>query len=185
MNEVKSANETFNKEALDYIDALFGYAMTLARNKADAEDLLQETYVRAARACRDLAPNSNLKSWMFVIMRNAWLNQLRHKNSGPAFIGFEDDEVASAGWQSDSENNPQVIYLRKIERNQVREAIRSLPLTYREVVVLRDIEGFSYQEIATALECPAGTVMSRLCRAREKLRQLLRSKQTKVRAKAV
>jgi RNA polymerase sigma-70 factor, ECF subfamily len=175
----------FNEEALTHIDALFGYAMTLTRNRTEAEDLVQETYVRGARAANQLAAESNLKSWLFVVMRNAWLNQLRHQNKGPRFVGLEDEESFDAASPAEENSNPQVVYLRKIERTQIRTALESLPESYREVIVLRDIEGLSYQEIATVLDCPAGTVMSRLARAREKLRTLLNGRQTKTRFKAV
>ena len=178
-------NATFNEEAMAHIDALFGYAMTLTRSKTDAEDLVQETYVRAARAAPQLAPESNLKSWLFVVMRNAWLNQLRHHNSGPLFVHLEDEATVSSDSRSEENANPQIIYFKKVERNLVRQAIENLPDQYREIVVLRDIEGFSYHEIATVLECPAGTVMSRLARAREKLRQLLDNRRPNARAKAV
>jgi RNA polymerase sigma-70 factor, ECF subfamily len=173
-----------NEEALLYIDALFGYAMTLTRERATAEDLVQETYVRAARAADKLADHSNVKSWLFVVMRNAWLNQVRHENKGPRFVGLEDEEFEVSACVAEQSTNPQIIYFRKLERDEVRFAIESLPVTYREVVVLRDIEGFSYQEIATVLGCPAGTVMSRLARAREKLRAILDSKKPKAKAKA-
>jgi len=176
---------SFNEAALQQIDALFGYAMTLTRDRPAAEDLVQETYVRAARAANRLAADTNLKNWMFVIMRNAWLNQLRREKTGPRFVDFAEEDPAADNWPAAADSNPQVVYLRKLERDEVRRAIASLPLTYREVVILRDMEGFSYQEIAAVLDCPAGTVMSRLGRAREKLRQRLHSWQTKSKAKAV
>ena len=161
------SNQVFSQAALEHIDALYGYAMTLTRNVNEAEDLVQETYVRAAGASN--RPDDNgLKAWLFVIMRNAWLNQVRHVNSGPRFVDLDGNESVES-------NNPHVVYLRKLEREQVRKAIESLPDAYREIVVLRDIEGFTYQEIATVLHCPAGTVMSRLGRARGKLRTLLSS----------
>lgn len=175
-----SSNSTFSQAALEHIDALYGYAMTLTRDTSEAEDLVQETYVRATGAPNRPDANGNLKGWLFVIMRNAWLNQLRHKNSGPRFVDLESNETLA-----DAQENPHVVYMRKLEREQVREAIESLPDTYREIVVLRDIEGFTYQEIATVLDCPAGTVMSRLGRARGKLRNLLSSWQTKARVRAV
>lgn len=159
----------FGQAAMEYIDSLYGYALTLTRDATEAEDLVQETYVRATGAGNRPDPDSNLKGWLFVIMRNAWLNQLRHKNSGPHFVELELGEPPGVATQE----NPHVVYLRKLERQQVRDAIESLPHAYREIVVLRDIEGFTYQEIATVLDCPAGTVMSRLGRAREKLRQRL------------
>lgn len=136
--------------------------------------------MRAARAVNRPDANSNLKGWLFVIMRNVWLNEVRHKHSGPLFVELESNESTQ-----DAQDNPHVVYLRKLEREQVRRAIESLPDTYREIVLLRDIEGFTYQEISTVLHCPAGTVMSRLGRARGKLRKLLSAWQTKARVRAV
>lgn len=173
-------NSAFSLASLEHIDALFGYAMTLTRDKTEAEDLVQETYMRATAAASRPHDDSNLKGWLFVIMRNAWLNQLRHKNSGPRFVDLDSNES-----MAEVHDNPHVVYLRKMESEQVRGAIESLPDPYREIVVLRDIEGFTYQEIARVLDCPAGTVMSRLGRARGKLRKLLSAWQTKARAKVV
>jgi RNA polymerase sigma-70 factor (ECF subfamily) len=104
-------------------------------------------------------------------MRNTWLNIMRHKHHGLRIVEFDDENAAGAA--SDRTYDPHVVYLRKLEQQQVREAIEKLPDAYREIVVLRDIEGFSYHEIATVLNCPAGTVMSRLGRARGKLREAL------------
>ena len=171
--------------AVEHLDALFGYAMTLTRDKSEAEDLVQETYLRAVRSFWQFEPDSNLKGWLFVIMRNAWLNQVRHKQSGPRFVDIENAEKVGDNGEVAPAANPHVVYLRNLERRQIHEAIENLPDTFREVIVLRDIEGFSYQEIARVLDCPAGTVMSRLGRAREKLRQSLSGWKTQKRAKAV
>jgi RNA polymerase sigma-70 factor (ECF subfamily) len=183
MREAGDGAVIFSQAALEHIDALYGYAVALTRDQTEAEDLVQETYLRAVRAFGQLIPNSNLKSWLFVIMRNAWLNQLRHARSGPRFIELEDEEAGA--WPDPLAGDPYVLYLRKLESQEIREAIESLPSLYREIVVLRDIEGFSYQQIATLLDCPAGTVMSRLGRAREKLRRMLGGWQTRKAAKAV
>jgi RNA polymerase sigma-70 factor (ECF subfamily) len=174
------SSHKFSSEAMEHIDALFGYAMALTRNRAEAEDLVQETYLRAVRAANQLAPDSNIKSWLFVIMRNAWLNQLRHRQTGPRFVELETEEIVT-----DVSLNPHVVYLRKIEREQVQEAIAQLPANYREIIVLRDLEGYSYQDIANLLDCPAGTVMSRLARAREKLKERLSSWYSHRKLKAV
>jgi RNA polymerase sigma-70 factor (ECF subfamily) len=174
-------NVGFGQAALECIDALYGYAITLTRDTTEAEDLVQETYLRAASAANRPAGDSNLKGWLFVIMRNAWLNQLRHRNSGPRFVDLEPNEQPV----DEAQESPHVVYIRKLEREQVREAIESLPDAYREIVVLRDIEGFTYQEIAMVLNCPAGTVMSRLGRARGKLRKVLSTWQTKTHIRAV
>jgi RNA polymerase sigma-70 factor, ECF subfamily len=171
----------FGQAAMEHVDALYGYAVTLTHDATDAEDLVQETYLRAASAANRVDCNSNVKAWLFVIMRNAWLNQVRHKNSGPRFVDLETGEPKA----SEVQETPHVVYLRKLERQQVREAIENLPDAYREIVVLRDIEGFTYQEIATVLDCPAGTVMSRLGRARAKLRKMLSAWESRSRVKAV
>jgi RNA polymerase sigma-70 factor, ECF subfamily len=175
----------FAHEALEHIDALFGYAMMLTRSQADAEDLVQETYLRAVRAAKQLTPDSNLKGWLFVIMRNAWLNQLRHTQTGPRFVELEVDDQSLPLTTDERSSNPHVVYIRKLEREQVREAIETLPDSYREIIVLRDLEGFSYQDIAGLLECPAGTVMSRLARARGKLRESLSGWYSRRRIKAI
>ena len=173
--ETSGSNSVFAATALEHIDALYGYAMTLTRDKAEAEDLVQETYLRAVKAANPPTAEGNLKAWLFVIMRNAWLNIARHNQNGRRVFNFEsDDQVVVA---AETTSNPHVLYLRKLEREQVRAAIENLSDAYREIVVLRDLEGFSYQEIATVLNCPAGTVMSRLGRAREKLREALSVKQ--------
>ena len=174
-------NAGFGQAAMEHIEALYGYAMTLTRDTTEAEDLVQETYVRAASAVNRPDVESSLKAWLFVIMRNAWLNQIRHNNSGPRFVDLETGEPPAV----EVHENPHVVYLRKLEREQVREAIESLPDAYREIVILRDIEGLTYQEIATVLDCPAGTVMSRLGRARGRLKKLLSAWQTKTRIRAV
>lgn len=178
MDEASDRNTTFSHAALDHIDALYGFAMMLTRDQAQAEDLVQETYLRAVRAFGRLMPDSNLKSWLFAIMRNVWLNQLRHNRSGPRFVELDAEEADRGQWLDRAANDPHAVYVSKLEREEVRSAIERLPRLYREIIVLRDMEGFSYQQIASILECPAGTVMSRLGRAREKLRRLLADWQT-------
>jgi RNA polymerase sigma-70 factor (ECF subfamily) len=162
----------FQVIALEHINALYGFAMALTRNGGEAEDLVQETYLRAVRAYASRTRDGDLKGWLFAIMRNIWLNQIRHARSGPRFVELNGDEDARPTWAL-RPNDPHVTLIAKMEQEEVRVAIESLPVRYREVVVLRDLEGFSYQEIAIILGCPAGTVMSRLGRARERLRLLL------------
>jgi len=173
MNEGGNRNTTFSQATLEHVDALYGFAMTLTRNETEAEDLVQETCLLAVRAFGQLRPDSNLKGWLFVLMRNAWLNQIRRSRSGPRFVELDAGEPDRAPWFEDSYSDPHVQYVKKLEREEVRAAIDSLPRPYREIIVFRDIEGFSYKQIASILGCPTGTVMSRLGRAREKLRRLL------------
>jgi RNA polymerase sigma-70 factor (ECF subfamily) len=169
----RTMEPSFRESALQYLDGLYGYAMTLARNQAAAEDLVQETYLRAVRAFQHLRPDSNLKSWLFTILRNVWLNQVRHIRSN--FRAVEMDEPVSGTWvfEDKSSKDPRLMYLTKVKQADVRKAIENLPAVYREVIVLREFEELSYQEIAQVLDCPRGTVMSRLSRAREKLKEML------------
>ena len=184
MSNVNANDPALGQNALEHLSSLYGYAMTLTRDHTTAEDLVQETYLRGVRAFDRLLPGSDLKRWLFTIMRNTWFNELRHARLGPKFIDLEIDEGSTMDFPDSGGNNPHVIFMRKITSAEVRAAIESLPVLYREVVVLRDLEDFSYQQIADVLGCPVGTVMSRLGRAREKLRLLLDRWQGEVRTKA-
>jgi RNA polymerase sigma-70 factor, ECF subfamily len=153
-------------ETLQYIDHLFRYAMVLARNRSEAEDLVQETYVRALGAVERLRPDSNVKVWMFTILRNVWRNQLRSQRAAPRIVELDSERVGTF-------QDPHAVLVTKMEGELVREAIRQLPEDAREIIVLREYEDMSYQEIADLLDCPLGTVMSRLGRARSRLRMLI------------
>jgi len=155
-----------------YIDELYPYAMVLTRNPAEAEDLVQETYVRALKAMGSLRTDSNVKGWLFTILRNIWLNQLRRRRTGPEMMEMGVDENL-ADIAVETRKDPHALYVSKTEQEQVRAAIEQLPVEFREVILLREYEELSYQEIARLLGCPTGTVMSRLGRARSKLRILL------------
>ncbi len=158
---------------LEYLDGLYSYAMVLTRNHAEAEDLVQETYVRAMPAMNRLRSESNVKGWLFKILRNAWLNHLRKRRSGPevAWSDMEDNSVKEIAEPSKDSYHTLVS---KMEGEQVRTAIQALPPKFREIILLREFEELSYDQIASLLDCPVGTVMSRLARARSKLRALLR-----------
>jgi RNA polymerase sigma-70 factor (ECF subfamily) len=157
---------------LPYVDGLYGYAMAITRNPAEAEDLVQETYVRAIPAVGSLPADSNLRSWLFTILRNIWLNQLRRRRSAPGAVEI-DQNGGTANIAGDVSKDPYTLYVTRMERERVREAIQQLPLEFREIIILREYEELSYQEIASLLDCPPGTVMSRLARARARLRTLL------------
>jgi len=159
-------------ELSEYLDSLYGYAVTLSRDQTNAEDLVQETCLRAIGGMGRLRPDSNVKSWLFTILRNIWLNQVRQWNTMPQVVELDLDGSDGNGVPSTS-NDPHANYVSKLERDQVRAAIQQLPLEFREIVILRQFEELSYQEIATILDCPPGTVMSRLARARARLRDLL------------
>jgi RNA polymerase sigma-70 factor (ECF subfamily) len=157
---------------IENIDGLYSYALTLTRNHAEAEDLVQETYLRAIQAMGRLRADSNMKGWLFTILRNVWFNQLRKWRNGPRIIEIEVGDGA-AGNIAEPSKDSHDLYVSKMEAEQVRAAIQQLSIEFREIIILREYEELSYQEIATVLECPLGTVMSRLARARSKLRDLL------------
>jgi len=159
-------------DLLCFIDGLYGYAMAITRNRADAEDLVQETYVRAIRGKESLRAGSNVKSWLFTILRNIHLNQLRKQRTSPRVLEIDADEN-TANIVVETSEDPLARYVRKTERERLTEAIEQLPPEFREIVVLREFEDLSYLEIAAILDCPVGTVMSRLARARSRLRTLL------------
>jgi RNA polymerase sigma-70 factor (ECF subfamily) len=158
----------------EHLDALYSYAMVLSRNPTDAEDLVQETCARAIRATGSLREDSNVKSWLFTILRNIWLNQLRQQRTTPKVVELDVDQ-SIADIAVETSEDPLASYLSKVERERVRGAIQQLPTHFREIILLREYEELSYEEIASLLNCPAGTVMSRLARARSRLRELLLS----------
>ena len=165
-------------DLLDFVDGLYGYAMTITRNPTDAEDLVQETCLRAIPRMRSLRPESNLKSWLFTILRNIHLNQRRKQRCVPKVLAIDADDH-TAGIVAEPSKDPLARYVSKAERDWVLEAIQQLPSAFRQIVVLREYQDLSYQEIAGILDCPVGTVMSRLARARSKLRTLLCPKRSK------
>lgn len=152
-----------------YYSALHRYAMGMTRNHAEAEDLVQETYVRAIRAIGRITTGEVHKSWLFTILRNIRINELRRQRVAIMVNWTDDTENTIAAASMD----PLAIYTRNVNRNTVQEAMLALSAEHRKILMLREIEGLSYEELSTALNCPIGTVMSRLSRARTKLRALL------------
>ena len=170
--EIEVITRMQDTNLLHYIDGLYGYAMALTRNHAEAEDLVQETYVRAMQAMRKLRADSNIKGWLLTILRNIWFNQLRKRRNAPQMVEIKTEDGIANNIVEPSKDSHD-LYVSKLEAEQVRAAIHELPAEFREVILLREYEDFSYREIASVLHCPVGTVMSRLGRARVKLRVLL------------
>ena len=162
---------------LQYLDGVFGYAMALTRNSFEAEDLVQETYVRAMETMGRLREDSNIKAWLFTILRNIWLNQIRQQRARPQLLELDMDDK-SAGLAVETAKDPHSLYVTKIETEQVHEALQQLPEELREIIVLREFAEHSYQEIAALLQLPRGTVMSRLSRARVRLGKVLSPSQS-------
>jgi RNA polymerase sigma-70 factor (ECF subfamily) len=159
--------DPFEAEALSYIDGWYGTALRLTRNAADAEDLVQETYYKAFRSSHQFERGTNLKAWLFTILHNTSRNARRHAGRDPVAVDSEIVEVAAA--QPGRSESPEEILLRSTLDADLQEALDSLPPAFREAVWLRDVEEFSYAEIARMLEVPVGTVMSRISRGRHGL----------------
>ncbi len=162
----------YDLDSIANINGLYSYALTLTHNHAEAEDLVQETYVRAIGTMGSLRPDSNLKAWLLTILRNIWLNQLRKRRNGPQMIEI-DVGSGVANQIIEPSKDTYDVYVSKLETEQVRAAIQELPAEFREIILLREYEELTYRQIAKVLACPAGTVMSRLARARTRLRTVL------------
>jgi RNA polymerase sigma-70 factor (ECF subfamily) len=156
----------FETEALSYLNALYSTALRLTANPADAEDLVQETYLKAFRSSGQFESGTNLKAWLFTILHNTFLNTRRH--AGRESIATEADDLEGVP-QPENVENPEQILLRKTLDAELQAALDSLPDIFREAVWLRDVEDFSYAEIARILQVPLGTVMSRISRGRRLL----------------
>jgi RNA polymerase sigma-70 factor (ECF subfamily) len=170
----RGEQQRFEQAVLAHLEALYGYAMVLTRDPSDAEDLVQEACMRAIAGARQAMPTGNVKAWLFTILRNVWRNHRRRHTRGPVFLSLTTalfDDTSRQGHLVDHRQRPDVLTERRHAAVLLREAIESLPETFREVIVLRYMEGLSYIQIAEVLGCPAGTVMSRLNRARAALRQ--------------
>jgi len=172
------AKDPFETEALTFLDPLYRTALRMTRSEADAEDLVQETYIRALRFRDQFTPGTNLKAWLFRILTNTFINTYRRRQSQPEFTELDDvDEFSLYKRMSDlraasSSPDPETEFLNGIVDSEVKDALTELPEKFRQVVLL-DVEGFSYKEIAEMLDIPIGTVMSRLHRGRKFLQKRL------------
>jgi RNA polymerase sigma-70 factor (ECF subfamily) len=163
----------FEAAAMPFVDALYNTAYRMTRNAEDAEDLVQETYLKAYRYYDKFEEGTNFKAWLFKIMKNTFINNYRKKQQAPALSDFAEIEE-SFETQVNEDNarqikNPEEELLENVLDEDVQHALDKLPPDYRMVVILADLEGFSYKEIAEILEVPVGTVMSRLYRGRRLL----------------
>jgi len=169
----------FSELAMPFMPALYTAALRMTRNPSDAEDLVQETYLRAYRGFGGFKDGTNLKAWLYRILTNTFINSYRAKKRRPDEVDLDDTpevsiyqrlgglEAAAAG------RSTEAVVLESLPDAEVKEALESLPEQFRMAVILADIEGFSYKEIAEIMEVPIGTVMSRLHRGRRLLQQRL------------
>jgi RNA polymerase sigma-70 factor (ECF subfamily) len=169
----------FTSGNLPYRDQLFKSALRMTRSREDAEDLIQETYLKAYKYYERFAEGTNFKAWLFKIMKNTFINSYRKKKLQPPKVDFDDVQEGfeetlldnTPAWAIDPENG----FLGAEIDHEVREALIKLPHDYKMVVLLADLEGFAYKEIAEILAVPVGTVMSRLYRGRRMLERSLLS----------
>ena len=170
---VLSQSSAFERDALASLDSLYRTALRLSRDRADAEDLVQDTYLKAFRAADRFEPGTNLRAWLFTILHNTARNRFRDRARDTVAINSDVvDRAADApppGSGAGRVDTPETLLLRDTLAPELQSAIDALPETFREAVWLRDVEEFSYAEIAEMLGVPIGTVMSRISRGRHLL----------------
>jgi RNA polymerase sigma-70 factor (ECF subfamily) len=173
------AREDFTNDAMQYAPQLFATALRMTRNRADAEDLVQETFLKGWRAFDSYQQGTNLRAWLFRIMTNTFINKYNSQQRRPQETELDDVEELflfrrmGAFDQSKMHQSAEDQMLELFTDEEVKNAIESLPETFRIPVLLSDVEGFSYKEIAEMLEVPIGTVMSRLHRGRKAMQKML------------
>ncbi len=169
--ELQKRYAEFEKEAVPHMDSVYNFALRLTGNEDDADDLVQETYMKAFRFFDKFESGTNCKAWLFRILKNSFINDYRKQTKEPNKVDYEDvqnfyeniksDEVDSRHYELDAFSN--------LLDDDVSKAIAKLPEDFRTVIILNDIEGFTYEEIADFVDIPVGTVRSRLHRARKML----------------
>ena len=171
-------DDEFTREALSYVDSLFGTALRLTRRPADADDLVQDTYLKAFRSASQFQRGTNLKAWLFTILHNTFRNMRRHDGRNP--VDVDSEFVDQAPSRAPNDFSPEEILTRATLDADLQAALDALPSAFRQAVWLRDVEELTYAEIAGVLGVPIGTVMSRISRGRRALHERLRA--TRVRA---
>ncbi|MBG9327781.1 sigma-70 family RNA polymerase sigma factor [Corynebacterium belfantii] len=168
----------FKRDALPLLDQLYGGALRMTRNPADAEDLVQETYAKAYQAFNSFSEGTNLKAWLYRIMTNTYINSYRKKKRQPTQQSSEDvtdhQLLATSSHESVGLESAEVEALKNLPNQRIAQAMNDLSEDYRMVVYYADVEGLAYKEIAEIMGTPLGTVMSRLHRGRKQLREALK-----------
>jgi RNA polymerase sigma-70 factor (ECF subfamily) len=167
----------FTAAALSHIDSLYGTALRLTRRAADAEDLVQDTYLKAFRSAHQFEPGTNLKAWLFTILHNTFRNVRRHDGRSP--VDVDSDAVERAPNAGPADQSPEQILSRRTLDADLQAALDDLPEAFRQAVWLRDVEELTYAEMAKVLDIPMGTVMSRISRGRRALSEGLRARRAK------
>ncbi|MEX3505048.1 sigma-70 family RNA polymerase sigma factor [Corynebacterium sp. LK2510] len=170
--------QRFSEEAMPLLDQLYGGALRMTRNPQDAEDLVQETYLKAFKAFGSFTPGTNLKAWLYRIMTNTYINSYRKKQRRP--LETSADEItdhqlySSSSHDSTGLESAELEALKNMPNSRISDALNQLNEDYRMVVYYADVEGLAYKDIAEVMDIPLGTVMSRLHRGRKKLREMLK-----------
>jgi len=173
---IKNHERIFEEEFYPNADALYNFAFNLTYSEADASDLVQETYLKAYRFIDKYIEGTNAKAWLFKILKNAFINQYRKDSKRPTKVDFE--EIVSYQNEEDTKYSGYIDLRQEIYQSmmgdEVTNAVNALPVDFRSVILLCDIEGFTYEEIAKITDIPIGTVRSRLHRARNMLKEKLK-----------
>ena len=171
-------HKVFGKEFMPHIDSMYNFAFRLTNDEDDANDLVQDTYLKAFRFINSFSQGTNAKAWLFRILKNSFINDFRKKSKEPAKVDYQDVETTYNS-EEDAETN-QTVDLRvesvqDLIGDEIANALNALPVDFRTVIILCDVEGFTYEEMAKILDIPIGTVRSRLHRARMLLKEKLKS----------
>lgn len=184
VNDVRHTEARFNAEAMPHLKALYGAAMRMCRSQADAEDLVQETMLKAFRAFAQFTPGTNCKAWLFRILTNTFINKYRRRIKERDATEGDDREIVEHNLVHLPSKrlflDPANELADRTLPDEIMHALSRVPPDFRAVVILSDIEGMSYKEIADVVEIPIGTVMSRLFRGRRLLQEMLRGYATSV-----
>ena len=167
---------SFEDLALPLFEQLYNFARWLTHDQAEAEDLVQETYAKALRGFRSFQQGTNFRAWMYRILRNTFLTSRTGLRASAVTVDIEDEQASVLA----DPDTPESIFLERSNQDLLQSAIEELPVPFREVLLLCEVEEMSYQEIAETLSIPIGTVMSRLARARGTLRKNLRAKAARI-----
>jgi RNA polymerase sigma-70 factor, ECF subfamily len=175
-----TSREEFERTALPQLDAMYGAALRLTRNPAEAEDLVQDAFVRAYRFWHTFKTGTSIKAWMFTILRNTFINGYHRNNRRRSGRNDLEAQLSSLGPEAavvrptSKIPGPESAMAERITQQRIVSALETIPEDYRIAVILADLEGLAYKEIAEIMDCPIGTVMSRIYRGRRLLHNLLR-----------
>jgi RNA polymerase sigma-70 factor (ECF subfamily) len=168
----------FNSEFMPHIDSMYNFAYRLTNDEDDANDLVQDTYLKAFRFINSFQKGTNAKAWLFRILKNSFINDYRKKSKEPAKVDYQEVETIYNSADEPQYNGTVDLRTEMVQDligDEVTRALNGLPVDFRTVIILCDIEGFTYEEMAKILDIPIGTVRSRLHRARNLLKEKLRS----------